>query len=315
MNKQKQVEKFIGICKLSQEELANEMVFALQKEGYKAAKRDGFVYAKGEIPILLTAHLDTVHKQLVKSVVIKDHKGKTIISSPQGIGGDDRCGVFMIMEIVKKYKCSVLFCEDEEIGSIGADKFVKSEFINDVADMNFIIELDRANANDAVFYDCDNPKFTEFVLSNTKYVNQVGSFSDISVIAPTCGVAAVNLSCGYFYPHTKGEEVVFEDMLNTIEKVKLLIAAQTGERFEYIEAEPIYKYSRNYAFDDYYSYYDYCEVYVQYRENGKLKDAISVGKTKGEASFNFFVEHPYVCYNQVETIDTFYDENDIWNYG
>ena len=69
--------------------------------------------------------------------------------SPQGIGGDDRAGVYMILEIIKQANCHVLFCEDEEIGDIGAKKFVKS---NMPLPVYYIIELDRQRHNDAVYY-------------------------------------------------------------------------------------------------------------------------------------------------------------------
>ena len=32
-----------------------------------------------------------------------------------------------------------------------------------------MIELDRANSKDAVFYECDNKDFTEYITSSTGY--------------------------------------------------------------------------------------------------------------------------------------------------
>ena len=127
------MKSFIDICKMTQSKLKTYLNAYLTSVGYNTTVGDGFVYAEGKVPVLLIAHMDTVHKEICKDIV--EENGK--ISSPQGIGGDDRCGCFMIMNIVKELKCSVLFCEDEEIGGIGARKFVKSDVFDDV-DVNYL---------------------------------------------------------------------------------------------------------------------------------------------------------------------------------
>ena len=80
--------------------------------------------------------MDTVHKETVKDFYeyYDEENERHIISSPQGIGGDDRCGIYMILEILKTHKCSVLFCEDEEAGGIGSEKFCKTEYITELLD-------------------------------------------------------------------------------------------------------------------------------------------------------------------------------------
>ena len=43
---------------------------------------------------------------------------------PDGIGGDDRCGVFNILDILSQgYLPHVIFSWNEEIGGVGATKF------------------------------------------------------------------------------------------------------------------------------------------------------------------------------------------------
>ena len=110
------MKSFTDICKLSQSELKEYMNTLLTARDYEVCYQDGFLYAKGRVPVLLVAHLDTVHKE--KCTEITELNGK--ISSPQGIGGDDRCGVYIIMSLLKYLNCSVLLCEDEEKGGQGA---------------------------------------------------------------------------------------------------------------------------------------------------------------------------------------------------
>lgn len=47
---------------MSQRELKSYLETALQEMGYPTVSKRGYLYAEGEIPVLLVAHLDTVHK-------------------------------------------------------------------------------------------------------------------------------------------------------------------------------------------------------------------------------------------------------------
>lgn len=224
---------FEYLCTLPQKELKLQLSKYLENTHKEVINKDGFLYAKGTFPVLLVAHLDTVHDALPKKFVYKNGT----VSSPQGIGGDDRCGIYIILNILKKFNCSVVFCEDEEIGAIGASKFVKEDFVKEL-DYYYIIELDRKGSNDAVFYDCDNDDFEDFITEDGDWKTNWGSFSDISKIAPALGIAAVNLSSGYYNAHTKAEYVDLNEMENCIGKVCRLLERTTEEnRYEYIEAK------------------------------------------------------------------------------
>ena len=155
--------------------------------------------------------------------------------SPQGIGGDDRCGVYIILSLLKKlpFKPYVLFTMEEEIGGRGAKEFV--EFIDqcgDIPELKYIVEYDRRGNKDCVFYNCDNKDFTEFV-EQFGFKSAHGSFSDISVIAPKFGVAAVNLSSGYYNPHTNHEVVSVCDMKNIIAASVDMLTTEC-DAFEYV---------------------------------------------------------------------------------
>lgn len=245
---------FEQIIRATQASLIQKLPRELNKLGYNAQVENGFIYAEGTVPVLLVAHMDTVHeKNGVGAVeVICYSKCGRYMMSPQGIGGDDRCGIYMILEIVKEHKCHVLFCEDEEIGGVGASAFAASGIMPAV---NYAIEFDRRGTNDAVFYDCDNKEFTEFILEH-EFEEAHGSFSDISVVAPRIGVAAVNLSSGYFSEHTKHEMIDMEAVENNIRRGKEIVVRDTA-KFEYVES--VYggygRYGRGvYDYDDYYGF-------------------------------------------------------------
>ncbi len=262
-------EQFTGICKKSQNELKQYVVTKLKKRYEKLWIHKDFVYAKGTVPICLVAHLDTVHDKLPEQIVWE----KDRVSSPQGIGGDDRCGVYAILQIIQKHNCSVLFCCDEEVGGLGALAFSQTSLCKEM-EVNYMIELDRKGKNDAVFYDCDNPAFTKFITDTGMWGEDFGSFSDISEIAPEAGVAAVNLSVGYYNQHTQKEYVVPSEVDKAIDCVCKLIEKTTeADKFEYIEAVYDYKsyYGKRYGYNfkryDNYGYYDESVYLIQYEDN------------------------------------------------
>ena len=137
---------FETILRLPQMELKKTLKAELRSRGYPVTDKPGYLYAEGTIPVLLVAHMDTVHRQPVEQICYS--ADRAVAMSPQGIGGDDRCGVWMILQILRTANCHVLFCEDEEVGCVGAKKFTRGSLRPQV---NYIVELDRRGSNDAVF--------------------------------------------------------------------------------------------------------------------------------------------------------------------
>lgn len=317
----RRMKKFYKICKYRQTQLKNYLEEQLSDYGYKVAWGDGYLYAKGDIPVLLTAHLDTVHTKSVDTITkFKDKNGNMIIFSPEGIGGDDRCGVYMILHILKETKLrpSILFCEDEEIGGKGSEKFCKTDFIEDLKEMKFLLELDRANKTDAVFYDCGNINFINFILEETGYTEEFGSFSDISNLSPVCNVASVNLSCGYYNQHTLQEYVIWEEMLSTIKIVEKLLIRATENDVPYFDFQEItsYNYSKynKYLYASYdksfgYTTYNNDFTYGSYEneamvefiffDGNKEKTEFIKGDSYNECLGILMKNNPKVCYEDI----------------
>ena len=157
--------------------------------------------------------------------------------------GDDRCGVYAL---VKAYELApvkpwLLFTCDEEVGGIGAEKFAadyrKGKMPEGLDALKFLVEIDRKGKKDAVYYSCDNPEFEKYITSRG-FVTAYGSFSDISVIAPAMGVAAVNLSSGYYNAHTLHEYISRKQIEAVIQSVVGIIADAAKPdfpKYEYLE--------------------------------------------------------------------------------
>ena len=297
---------FFGICKKSAHKLKKWLVTELPKYYDKSAiiNGDGFVYVRGS-KVMLTAHMDTVHERPVKNITVEKHEKMTIISSPQGIGGDDRCGIFMILEILRttEMRPTILFCEDEEIGGIGSNKFCHTPYLKELSEIKFIIELDRANASDLVYYNCGNADFMKFCENTTGYKTAYGTFSDICHLSPALDVASVNISCGYYKQHTLKEYVIYEEMENSIEKVKALLAKENEvERFDYQEDKYI---------SDYYDFCDYKEVKIVYIEDGVVKNEEQYGISYIEAIGNFLLDHMELSASSITEMYDLYNNKQI----
>lgn len=192
-----------------------------------------YIYAIGDIPIALVAHMDTVFEDVPGSArQLFYDKEKNVMFSPQGAGFDDKAGIYSIIQIVKSgLRPHVIFTTNEERGCLGASALASGPC--PFKDLRYIIQLDRRHIDDCVFYDCDNPEFVKYV-EEFGFIEHFGSFTDISVLCPAWGIAGVNLSVGYENEHTKHEILYVNAMLDTIEKVKKMLSETEIPKFKYI---------------------------------------------------------------------------------
>lgn len=236
-----------------QSRLANEF---LPKYFNTIINRDKYIFAIGNIPILLVAHMDTFHK--IKPKIARLNMEKGILSAKNmGLGADDRAGICAILEILDAGLLpSVLFTQEEEKGCLGAFKAakeLKKEFPHVVSSFKFLIELDRQGEKDAVFYSCGNREFILKILSYG-FEENIGSFSDITDLSPEWDVASVNLSIGYSGHHTVKEKLDLKAYNNTVDKVKTILRDRHDQKYDYQEIIiPRSKY-----FAKYYGFTDFC---------------------------------------------------------
>lgn len=212
---------------------------------------DDFVLAKGNIPICLVAHCDTVHLRQPKTEEIIYDKISHSYSSPVGIGADDRAGIMAILEILERgYRPHVLFTTDEEIGGIGADFFV-TVFPTFPYDLKYFIQIDRRGTGQAVYYDGENDLF-EFYISEFGFDTQIGSFTDIVTFMQEYDIAGVNLSAGYVSEHTKVETLYVDGLDYTINGIERMLLDY--DNADYFDAQVKYG-----GFSYGYSNYNYAD--------------------------------------------------------
>lgn len=227
----KGIEQFF---QLSQENLLKIMGRYLKSKYETVYYTKEYVAAVGDIPVALVAHLDTVFDK--PPVDIFYDRVKNVMWSPDGLGADDRAGVYAIVQLIKKgLRPTIIFTTDEEKGALGAEALIM-DHPTAITDLKYIVQLDRRGNSDCVFYNCNNLEFEDFI-EEYGFVTTYGSFSDISVICPAWGIAGVNLSIGYVDEHSYSELLYVGSMLATIKKVEKMLKEAKLEKiksFEYI---------------------------------------------------------------------------------
>lgn len=237
--KDSDLKTFEQLCGLSQTAMGKTMSTYLKSKYKEVVSTKDYIYAIGNIPVALVAHMDTVFARPA-SEIFYDRR-KNVIWATEGLGADDRAGIFAIIQIIRQgLRPHIILTTDEEKGCIGADKL--SRIPCPFTELNYIIQLDRRGANDCVFYDCNNPAFVEYV-EEFGFVEAIGSFTDICSICPEWKIAGVNLSVGYRNEHSTSEILYVGHLLDTIEKVCIMLREKDIPKFEYIPY--IYASSKN----------------------------------------------------------------------
>lgn len=210
----------------------------------------------------LNSHMDTVQDiedcYLVNHISIKED---SILDGLGVIGGDDKCGIYIILRILEKgYDINFSFSVEEETGLHGARKLVAAQK-DRLKECLYGITLDRKGNSDIICsYNGYGTDEFEEALSKVgeefEYKPTPGVLSDADEFNKTMSCA--NLSVGYYRAHTKGEFVILRDLIKAEKYVESILQNIT-EKFEI--PEQAYKYTRYYPgrsaygstyYDDYY---------------------------------------------------------------
>lgn len=195
----------------------------LQTKYTNVIAKPEYIIAEGNIPVALVAHADTVLRQPPKSFYYDAEQ--SVLWASEGLGADDRAGIYAIIKILKtsKLRPHIIITTGEEIGCVGAAALT-SKMPQFPWELKFLIQLDRRGERDAIFYECGNEDFKQFIsLFDFDVWRGPTSFSDISELGPAWDTAAVNFSIGYYNEHTRAEYLNLRQMNATIKKVKFLL--------------------------------------------------------------------------------------------
>lgn len=226
----------------------------------------------GYLPCVV-AHMDTVHEIYKGFKVIKTIDNLSAVQnygtpkvSKAGIGGDDKVGVFIALEMLKTFdNIKIAFFTNEEIGCVGSNA-VDLEWFKDTS---FVIQGDRRGNNEIVFEDMNGIVASDEFIEDTKpiatrhgYVfSDKGSYTDATTMSGNglC-VSAYNIACGYYNAHTKDEFVTITDVAKSMDLFIDLIKTLTcdsNKQYLHENVTETYSYNGSYNYDDYYGHEDY----------------------------------------------------------
>lgn len=166
-------------------------------------------------------HLDTVHKLPPELEVVKEDILLSLGGG--GVGGDDKCGVVACLEMLRSaIPCKCIFFRDEEKGCLGSREFDAKS----LKDNMFCIEIDRRNSNDLIFSASGrklcSKEFQDRVKAHFPHGKpESGMLTDVCVLEDA-DINMMNLSSGYYRPHTDKEYVVLSELHKNIECLKNL---------------------------------------------------------------------------------------------
>lgn len=221
----------------------------LTEKGYDYKKDNiGNIYVtKGEAEYFpcFVAHTDTVHSiNLNLKVVQLEENGQTILTGidaktmkPSGIGGDDKCGVFLCLEMLDKLdNVKIALFVSEEIGCIGSRQ-ADPEFFSNVG---YAIQYDSPKGDSMSMSLMGKDLFgksTNFGEKVSPLILEHGitdwarhPYTDIWPLMEKFGFSCLNLAAGYHRYHTANEYVVVEEVENGFE-LGLKLHQILGENF------------------------------------------------------------------------------------
>ena len=190
----------------------------------------------GDKLVCINAHTDTVQREADKNVadyVFYDWVRDVFHTNGRAmIGGDDKCGVALALTLAAhtNLPMKIILTSGEEVGSIGAEALYSKE----LSDVSFTFTVDRMHGNDLISEYCGlvlapDTFVQKFIQLSDEigvpYKETYGSYADTYVL---CQYApAVNLSSGYYNPHSKDDFIVVDELydvmrtiMNAIEKRK-----------------------------------------------------------------------------------------------
>ena len=206
-----------------------------------------YIYAEGNSNICLVSHIDTMRDERTELKIIED--GDIIRAEDDILGGDDRLGVAMMLELMAvENKPNLLFCNGEERGCTGVRKFIEDFYYFPSKKVSLFIELDRRGENDAVTY---NEISSLFIRENRfcekfGFTDQFGTSSDIYYLTEFYSIPSVNLSVGFFNEHSIDEYINLEIYRKAKERVKLILqeyrTPETSAEWNKLFMLPEYRY-------------------------------------------------------------------------
>ncbi|MFV0587541.1 hypothetical protein [Bacteroides reticulotermitis] len=234
----------------------------LKQQGIKfKVDKTGNVYAvKGssETYPCVVAHLDEVHLSHTKGFTVMPTDdvifGFDIRTNKYcGIGADDKNGIWICLKCLEEFdvlKCA--FFVGEEVGCYGSSRADMSFFEN----CRYVLQCDRKGNSDLIRWAgatelCSDEFIAAIDFSSYGYKVTNGMMTDVLALKQhELAVSCVNISCGYYNPHSDTELTRWSYLNKCLEFVRNIIRNCTEV---YLHTHtPVVRYFGGWEMDDWY---------------------------------------------------------------
>lgn len=215
---------------------------------------NGNIYAtkgKADVYPCMVSHMDTVHA-IEEDLLVMEFDGlltgfNRLTMSQTGIGGDDKVGVYITLEMLRERKnFKAVFFRDEEVGCQGSYG-AKMDFFEDCS---FVLQCDRKGSGDFITTagctELCSQSFKDdvaFITSRYGYQFQSGLMTDVMALKERgLKCSAANISCGYYRPHSENEYVNIYDVETCIMLVDDIYAVLGDVSYPHEYVKPVRKY-------------------------------------------------------------------------
>lgn len=139
------------------------------------------------------------------------------------LGADDKNGIWVILKLLEAgFAINFAFCHSEEVGGTGSKQIIEcKELAEQIAECQFGIIIDRRNKGDIIGYENKycmalDDRLEAFAKSRKyPYTCATGSISDADRFSQL--IECVNISCGYYSPHTSSEYTNLNELWMTLQ--------------------------------------------------------------------------------------------------
>jgi hypothetical protein len=209
----------------------------------------------------VVAHTDEVHPKRNKDYEIVNFRNEIIFGYDTrkkhlvGIGADDKNGIWICLKCLEEYehmKCA--FFMGEEIGCIGSNRANMAFF----DDCRYVLQCDRKGNSDLITSIsgtelCSDDFLNDINISDYGYKIQNGLQTDVLTLKKRgLDVPCVNISCGYYNPHSNEEYTKIADLQKCHLFVKHIIET-CNETYKHVYRPERYTWYGRYGYPDYYN--------------------------------------------------------------
>jgi len=273
----------------------NQILSTVDHKGNVYLTKGSEKMTSGEYYPCVVSHMDTVHRSHIEYIINKERldivedDGKLTARHPNtdkqtGIGGDDKCGVYVCLEMFNKFDVlKGAFFVEEEIGMRGSREADDKFFEN----VGYAIQFDAPSDN-WISEVCSGVKLfdQEFKEEITQTLNESGytkfsidPFTDVNQLATKYDFNCLNLGCGYYRQHTDSEYVVIEEVSNSLKAGEKLITKLGLEKYIHNKIVPKQMINETYSSYDYNDMkigdYSYDNLYGEEEDIDEISESIT----------------------------------------